>query len=40
MPLTRTLFSLVGLSFVIAGADKLIALRGYETLFRQWGWSR
>ncbi len=40
MPLTRTLFSLIGLGFVVAGADKLLALRGYANLFRQWGWSK
>jgi uncharacterized membrane protein YphA (DoxX/SURF4 family) len=33
-------YPILGLGFAIAGADKLLALRGYRRLFRHWGWSR
>ena len=33
-------FPLLGLGFAIAGADKLLGVRGYEALFARWGWSR
>jgi hypothetical protein len=33
-------FPLLGLSFAIAGADKLLGVRGYEQLFERWGWRR
>lgn len=32
-------FSLLGLSFAVAGADKILGVRGYERLFQRWGWS-
>jgi hypothetical protein len=35
----RKWFSLIGLGFAIAGADKLMRMRGYERLFADWGWS-
>lgn len=31
-------FPLLGLGFAVAGADKLLGLRGYERLFARWGW--
>ncbi len=31
-------FPLLGLGFAIAGADKILGLRGYERLFQRWGW--
>jgi hypothetical protein len=32
-------FPLLGLGFAVAGADKLLGMRGYERLFAKWGWS-
>lgn len=32
-------FPLLGLGFAVAGADKILGLRGYERLFERWGWS-
>ena len=31
-------FPLLGLGFAIAGADKILGVRGYERLFQRWGW--
>jgi DoxX-like family len=31
-------FPLLGLGFAIAGADKILGVRGYEALFERWGW--
>lgn len=31
-------FPLLGFGFALAGADKLLGLRGYERLFQRWGW--
>jgi hypothetical protein len=31
-------FPLLGLGFAVAGADKILGVRGYENLFRRWGW--
>jgi uncharacterized membrane protein len=36
----RAATSLLGLGFVVTGADKMLGLRGYRRLFRDWGWSR
>ena len=37
---TNTLFRLLGLAFVVAGADKLRDDTGYKRLYeRHWGWS-
>lgn len=37
---TNTLFRLLGLAFVVAGADKLRGDPGYKRLYeRHWGWS-
>lgn len=36
----RTVTSLLGLAFIVAGADKLLGITGYRRLFRHWGWSR
>jgi len=33
-------FPLLGFGFALAGADKLLGLRGYERLFARWGWRR
>ncbi len=33
-------FPLLGAAFVVAGIDKLFALRGYRRMFRHWGWSK
>lgn len=33
-------FPLLGLGFAVAGADKLLGVRGYERLFQRWGWRR
>lgn len=33
-------FPLLGLGFAIAGADKVLEVRGYERMFARWGWSR
>ena len=33
-------YPLLGLGFAVAGADKLLRLRGYRRLFRHWGWSQ
>lgn len=33
-------YPLLGLSFAVAGADKLMGQRGYRQMFRGWGWSR
>lgn len=35
----RKWFSLVGLAFAVAGADKLLGIGGYERLFADMGWS-
>ena len=32
-------FSILGLSFAVAGADKLFSQRGYQAMFRNWGWT-
>ena len=32
-------FPLLGLGFVLAGADKLLGQSGYRRLFGEWGWS-
>ena len=37
---TGAWYPLLGLGFAIAGADKLLRLRGYRRLFRHWGWSQ
>jgi hypothetical protein len=39
MPTSRCL-PLLGLGFALAGADKLLGVRGYRRMFRGWGWSR
>jgi len=31
-------FPLLGLGFAVAGADKILGVRGYEVLFERWGW--
>ena len=31
-------FPLLGLGFAVAGADKILGVRGYEALFERWGW--
>lgn len=36
----RTMSSLLGLGFAVAGTDKLLGITGYRRLFRHWGWSR
>ncbi len=33
-------FALLGLGFAAAGVNKLIGVRGYDTLARHWGWPR
>ena len=33
-------FPLLGLGFAVAGADKILGVRGYEALFERWGWSQ
>jgi hypothetical protein len=33
-------FPLLGLGFAVAGADKILGVRGYEALFERWGWPR
>ncbi len=32
-------FSVLGLAFAVAGADKLFSQRGYTRMFRNWGWT-
>lgn len=32
-------FSLLGLGFAVAGTDKVFSQRGYEGMFRNWGWT-
>lgn len=36
----RTVTTLLGLGFAVAGADKMLGITGYRRLFRHWGWSR
>ncbi len=37
--MVRKWFPFLGLSFAVAGADKLLGLGVYERLFAKWGWS-
>ncbi len=32
-------FSILGLGFAVAGTDKVFSQRGYEGMFRNWGWT-